>query len=149
MLIRRIALVVLTLALGSTQATNAQDGASALDPKAKQEANNLAHEHLICAAYATIVAACMIQKNGENDPTGQRYKEVGLALMERGFRIGDIAGVSFNASKARFEMASQEMREKIENSCSNISILLQEHMNACVTLHNEGPDRLRTIVSGK
>jgi hypothetical protein len=69
--IRRIALV-LTLALDSAQATSAQDGAFPLKRKAMQEANNLAHEHLICAAYAIIVAACMIQKSGENDPTGQR-----------------------------------------------------------------------------
>ena len=143
MLIRRIALA-LTLALGS-----AQDGAFALNRKAMQDANNLAHEHLICAAYFTIVAACMMQRDGEKDPTGLRYKEVGEALIERGFRIGEIAGVSFNASKARPEVAIQEMREKIEHSCSNISILLQEHMNACVTLHNEGPDRLRAIVSGE
>ncbi|MGV7212514.1 hypothetical protein [Bradyrhizobium sp. UFLA05-112] len=148
MLIRRIALV-LSLALGTTQAMSAQDAAFPLNRQAMQEANNLAHEHLICAAYANIVAACMIMKNGERDPTGQRYKEVGGALMERGFRIGEVAGVSFNASKARLEMAHQEMTEKIEKSCSNISILLQEHMNACVTLHNEGPDRLRAIVAGK
>ena len=149
MLIRRIALV-LTLALGSAQAANAQDGALALNRKAmQQEFNNLAHEHLICAAYANIVAVCMIQKNGEKDPTGQRYQEVSGALMERGFRIGEVAGVSFNASKARFEMANQEMMEKTEKNCSNISILMQEHMDACVTLYKEGPDRLRAITSGK
>jgi hypothetical protein len=91
----------------------------------------------------------MMQRDGEKDPTGLRYKEVGEALIERSFRIGEMAGVSFNASKARLEIASQEMREKIEHSCSNISILLQEHMNACVALHNEGPDRLRAIVSGE
>src|SRR6516165_9647875 len=140
MLIRRIALVLI-LALGSAQATRAQDGAFALNRKAMQEANNLGHEHQICAAYANIVAVCMIQKNGEKDPTGQRYQEVSGALMERGFRIGEIAGVSFNASKARFEMANQEMMEKTEKNCSNISILMQEHMDACVTLHNEGPAR--------
>jgi hypothetical protein len=122
--------------------------AAAQDPKAmQQKLNNLAHEHLICAAYANISAVCLIQKNGENDPAGQHYKELTGTLMERGFQIGGIAGVSFNASKARFEMANQEMMEKIEKNCSNFSILMQEHLDACVSLYNEGPARLRAISS--
>lgn len=100
-------------------------------------ANNMAHEHLICAAYVTIVSACLIQKN-PNDPLAARYKQYNSALLERGFLIGEIATVSFNASKARFEMARASMMKEIENNCSNVSILLQQHAEKCVALYNEG-----------
>jgi hypothetical protein len=134
-----VAAAALLMATTAARAANLDD--------VLQAANNLAHEHLICAVYANIVAACMIQKN-ENDPTGPRYKELTQTFMERGFRIGDAAGVSFKASKARFEMAGQEMMREIESNCSNISILLQQHLNACVSLHDEGPSRFGAIVNG-
>jgi hypothetical protein len=121
-------------------------GVFARDHKAMmQDANNLAHEHLICAAFSSIVAACMIARD-KDDPTGARYKEIGAAMTERGVRIGEVAGVSFEASKARLEMAYESMMTKIEKSCSNISILLQKHLDACVALHNEGPARLKAAL---
>ena len=122
--------------------------ALALDRNAMRAANNLAHEHMICASYSMIVASCLIEKN-KTDPTGERYKELGGTFIERGVRIGDIAGVSVKASEARLKVASQSMLEEIENNCSNISILMQNHMKACLTLHNEGPNRLRAIAFGK
>jgi hypothetical protein len=145
MFVGRIALV-LAFALGSTQVSRAQDSAHPLDRKAMQDANNLAHEHMICAAFAAIVSGCMILRD-KTDPVGKRYEEVGAALTDRGLRIGEVGGVSRKASEARLEMAYEDMMEKIEHSCANISVLLQKHMKACVALHNEGPDRLRAIVT--
>ena len=136
------------LALSLAIVLTLSDSAFALDRNAMQAANNLAHEHMTCAAHSLIVASCLIEKD-KTDPTGERYKELGGTFIEREVRIGDIAGVSFKASEARLKMANQSMLEEIENNCSNISILLQKHLKACITLHNEGPDRLRAIAFGK
>ncbi|KRR21393.1 hypothetical protein CQ14_07015 [Bradyrhizobium lablabi] len=129
------AVAAMMLAATSAQADKLLDGV-----------NNLAHEHMICAAYTAIVTACLIQKE-PNDPAVAQYQTYTGNLLTRGLQTGKVAGVSQKAAEARISIAREEMMEEIEKTCSNISILLHKHANSCKALLANGPERLQALIT--
>lgn len=127
--------VAVALGLGASHALG--QSLEAID----MAANNLSHEAAICLSYYSFAAHC-IGRNPDQAELSQKYNETAghaKMIMET---AGELAGVSEQAHAARVEMALQEMKAATDNSCTNISVLLAEHSDSCLSLLERPDDRL-------
>jgi hypothetical protein len=111
--------------------------ARAVEDEANRFANNFSHENLICGVYHSLVAQCVANRD-PNDPLAETYRQTSMAFIERSVKVGRAIGLSEKALTARVEIAQQGMRSEIENTCTNISVLLQQHAKQCKRLLEDG-----------
>jgi hypothetical protein len=111
--------------------------AGAVEDEANRIANNFSHENLICGVYHSLVSQC-VTKRDPNDPLAETYRQTSTAFIGRSVKIGRAIGLSEKALTARVEIAQQGMLSEIENTCTNISVLLQQHAKQCKRLFEDG-----------
>ena len=111
--------------------------ARAVEDEATRIANNFSHENLICEVYHSLVAQCVANRD-PNDPLAASYRKTSAAFVERSVKVGQAIGLSEKALSARVEIAQQGMFSEIENTCTNISVLLQQHAKQCKRLLEDG-----------
>ena len=113
--------------------------AGAVEDEATRIANNFSHENnLICGVYHSLVAQC-VENRDPNDPLAKTYRQTSTAFTERALKLGQLIGLSEKALIARVQIAQQDMFSEIENTCTNISVLLQQHAKQCKRLFEDGP----------
>lgn len=117
--------------------------ARAAEDEAQRIANNFSHENLICGVYHSLVSQCLANRDLK-DGLVEQYQQTSMAFIERSVKIGRAAGLSEAALSARVDIAQQDMRSEIENSCTNIAVLLRKHAQQCKQLYENGPKMFTT-----
>jgi hypothetical protein len=112
--------------------------ARAVEDEAHRIANNFSHENLICGVYHSLVSQCAANRDPK-DELVERYRQTSMTFIERAVKVGRVIGLSEKALSARVEIAQQGMLSEIENTCTNISVLLQQHAQQCKRLYEDGP----------
>lgn len=107
----------------------------------KQRINNFSHENTVCGVYYTVVGVCL-GKDRPNDAAAKQYLTSSNTFFERAGQTGHLAGVSAKAIEARTTIATEEMKEQIDDNCSNIAVLLQKYAKTCKVLIENAAERL-------
>jgi hypothetical protein len=122
--------------------------AGAAEDETDRLANNFSHENLICGVYHSLVSQCLANRDPK-DQLVERYRQTSMTFVKRSVEVGQAIGLSEKALTARMEMAQEKMMSEIENTCTNISVLLQKHAQQCKQLLEDGPksfgDAMRRI----
>jgi hypothetical protein len=113
-------------------------GMGAAEDETQRIGNNFSHENLICGVYHSLVMRCAANRDPK-DEIVEKYRQTSMTFIERSVSVGKVVGLSEKALTARMEMAQQEMMSDIENTCTNISVLLQKHAMQCKRLYEDGP----------
>jgi len=113
--------------------------------KAKRIANNFSHQNLICSVYSRFVAACLGNRDKQDTLVGQ-YEKLAETFAKRSAETAVVAGVSAKALEARMQIAVDEMKEDIDNDCTNVSVILQKHARACKELAEKGPSDFANMI---
>ena len=130
---KRLAAAALIAALAMTGPK-----ARAAEDPANRIANNFSHENLICGVYHSLVMQCAANRDPK-DEIVEKYRQTSMTFIERSVKVGQAIGLSEKAISARMEIAQQGMMSEIENTCTNISVLLQQHAQQCKRLYEDGP----------
>jgi len=112
--------------------------AKAVEDEVTRVANNFSHENLMCGVYHSLVAQCLTNRD-QNDPLAESYRQTSMTFTKRAVEVGQLIGLSEKALSARVQIAQQGMHSEIENTCTNISVLLQQHAKQCKRLLEDGP----------
>jgi hypothetical protein len=123
----------------------------AVEDEAHRIANNFSHENLICGVYHSLVSQCAANRDPK-DHLVKTYRKTSMTFIERSVKVGQAIGLSEKALTARMEIAQQGMLSEIENTCTNISVLLRRYAQQCKRLLEDGPksfsdeiDRIETL----
>lgn len=122
---------------------------SALAQDASQIAGtNFAHEHMICSAYYSITAECVLTRPDlpGADDLATRLRGVAETLFGRGVEFGKVAGVSQKAGLARLELALSDMMADMDQSCANIAVLNVKNAEPCRFLSEHPSERLGQLL---
>ena len=123
-----VALVaVLTLTVRATRAA---------DDEAYRITNKFSQENLICGAYYSLVSQCLA-KDGPKDELDKKYRQASLTFIERAVKVGQ--GIGLSEKTLSVESAKRDMMSEIEDTCTNISVLLEKHAQRCKRLFEDGP----------
>ena len=117
---------VLTLTVHATRAA---------DDEAHRITNKFSQENLICGAYYSLVSQCLA-KDGPKDELVEKYRQASLTFIERAVKVGREIGLSEKALSV--ENAKQAMMSEIEDTCTNVSVLLEKHAQRCKRLFEDG-----------
>jgi hypothetical protein len=66
------------------------------------------------------------------------YRQNSMTFVDRSLKMGRAIGLSEKALAARLEIAQQGMYSEMENNCTNVSVLLQQHAKQCKFLFENG-----------
>ena len=123
-----VALVaVLTLTVRATRAA---------DDEAYRITNKFSQENLVCGAYYSLVSQCLA-KDGPKDELDKKYRQASLTFIERAVKVGQ--GIGLSEKTLSVESAKRDMMSEIEDTCTNISVLLEKHAQRCKRLFEDGP----------
>lgn len=90
--------------------------------------NNLSHEAADCTAYLILVQNCI----GESDQAlADTYGVMAQRALQAALVFGEGANLLPETTTARVEMSAKGMMERVGQSCSNVSILLNEKSEVC------------------
>jgi len=117
---------VLTLTVRATRAA---------DDEAYRITNKFSQENLVCGAYYSLVSQCLA-KDGPKDELVEKYRQASLTFIERAVKVGREIGLSEKALSV--ENAKQAMMSEIEDTCTNVSVLLEKHAQRCKRLFEDG-----------
>ncbi len=132
-------LVLIGLGLGSTS--------TAQETKLQQAAlSELSSELTECAVYYSLGAQCVENSPGHSNDTVERSRAVANSLVHMAEQFGRAGGVSQKAMEARIRLYADQMFKEIENSCANISILMEKHGQSCRRLAEAPNTRLQEIL---
>jgi hypothetical protein len=118
---------VLTLTVHATRAA---------DDEAHRITNKFSQENLICGAYYSLVSQCLA-KDGPKDELDKKYRQASLTFIERAVKVGQ--GIGLSEKTLSVENAKRDMMSEIEDTCTNISVLLEKHAQRCKRLFEDGP----------
>ena len=118
---------VLTLTVRATRAA---------DDEAYRITNKFSQENLICGAYYSLVSQCLA-KDGPKDELDKKYRQASLTFIERAVKVGQ--GIGLSEKTLSVESAKRDMMSEIEDTCTNISVLLEKHAQRCKRLFEDGP----------
>lgn len=99
---------------------------------AKEVANNVSHEYVVCAAYYAIVASAL--ENSGKQETAVDYKEVyenTITLAVTSATIGRDAEMAMDVTTSRLLMEMDAMEASIDNDYANISLLMGKYLKRC------------------
>jgi hypothetical protein len=99
--------------------------------------NNLQQDYVTCAAFFTLTAGALEKRSNE---TAQGYLDASDQALTVALQIADIVTISEDATRARYEMALDEMTNRIDSNFNNFSILMNDHLRKCQNLMNN-PDQ--------
>lgn len=102
--------------------------------------NNTSHELTICAAYYFVAAGGI--RNSGDEATARQYDDAANHAVQLAGVMGEEIGLSEAGFLARLDMAMQEMVRKIDSNYVNISILLRDYSEPCVSLLNNPEHRV-------
>ena len=119
---------VLTLTVHATRAA---------DDEAHRITNKFSQENLICGAYYSLVSQCLA-KDGPKDELDKKYRQASLTFIERAVKVGQ--GIGLSEKTLSVESAKRDMMSEIEDTCTNISVLLEKHAQRCKRLFEDGPE---------
>ena len=118
---------VLTLTVRATRAA---------DDEAYRITNKFSQENLICGAYYSLVSQCLA-KDDPKDELVKKYRQASLTFIERAVKVGQ--GIGLSEKTLSVESAKRDMMSEIEDTCTNISVLLEKHAQRCKRLFEDGP----------
>ena len=122
-----VALVaVLTLTVRATRAA---------DDEAYRITNKFSQENLVCGAYYSLVSQCLA-KDGPKDELVEKYRQASLTFIERAVKVG--RGIGLSEKALSVENAKRDMMSEIEDTCTNVSVLLEKHAQRCKRLFEDG-----------
>jgi hypothetical protein len=113
-------------------------GAIGQEDRLRQVFNNLAHDHIACAAYFTIGAQCAARSN--QPELGKRLEVISDEIMKRAATYTKEAGLRDETILARFKLAINGMMRDMEKDCGNVSIVMAQHNDACEVI-TKAPDK--------
>ena len=102
--------------------------------------NNLAHEYAECAAYFGIVSMAL-QNTNAPEPAAQ-YDTLMTQALQYANTTGKAIGLLQATTDSRVSIAIDEMRAKINDNTSNISILFSEYMEPCTSAMEDPEGRI-------
>lgn len=112
--------------------------------------NEISGEMLECSVYFQIAASCV---RGHPDPNVPKLIADLKARSEKigilGMKIGRTVGVTDDAVAARMKLMNVDMMKRLNNNCTNISILLERYSDFCKQLVENADPRLDEIMHGK
>ena len=91
----------------------------------EQAITNQAHELAECGVYYLIMAECARNTDPESDLADNLENSAGWAT-ENAVELSN-----FEVTEARVQLAEKDLRSKMENQCSNASILINEYNDVC------------------
>lgn len=102
--------------------------------------NNLSHEYATCAAYFGIVSIAL---ENSNDPaTAAQYDTLMTQALQYANTTGKAIGLLQETTDTRVAIAIDDMRAKINDNTSNISILFGEYMEPCTSAMEDPEGRI-------
>ena len=104
--------------------------AHAASPRPEQVTNEVAFELAECAAYFAIFSVAM--ENSNNPDLAQGFKQYGDDALGKAVIATKKAGLKGETVTARYDMALQEMADRIGNNTSNLSILMADYDDRCI-----------------
>ena len=116
----------------------------------KRAINEVSGELLECSVYFLTTAFCV---QGHPDPSvPQLIKDYNAQASKTGtlaITIGRSVGVTDEAVGARSRLMHADMMKKLNNNCTNISVLLEKYSNFCKQLTENADPRLAELLQGK
>ena len=109
--------------------------AKAVEDEVHRIANNFSHENLICGAYYSLVSQCLA-KDDPKDDLVKKYRQASLTFIERAVKVG--RGIGLSEKALSVENAKRDMMSEIEDTCTNVSVLLEKHAQRCKRLFEDG-----------
>jgi hypothetical protein len=104
--------------------------AHAASPTPEQIVNEVAVEMAECAAYFAI---CSVALENSNSPDlAEGLKQYGDDALRKALIASRQAGLTDEIVVARYDMALQEMGDRIGNNTSNLSILMADYDDRCI-----------------
>ena len=83
-----------------------------------------------------MVSQCLA-KDGPKDELDKKYRQASLTFIERAVKVGQ--GIGLSEKTLSVESAKRDMMSEIEDTCTNISVLLEKHAQRCKRLFEDGP----------
>jgi hypothetical protein len=117
------------------------------DREYRQALNNLAHEQVICAAYMTVVNACLI--NAGEKALSEQNTKMGAALLQAALMVGAEAKLLPETTGARLKISIAKHQKAIANNCSNISILSAKYAYQCKALAEDPTKRGEELIDAE
>jgi hypothetical protein len=133
------AIFVLVVSLAASTNLEASDIA-----RMRQDLNNFSHECLVCNAFYSTVGLCLA-KSQEDPELTNRYQSGANLFWRLAVDTGRIAEVSDQAIAARFELVMAGLMKDIDESCTNIAVILLKYGEKCKSLLEAGPSQLDEI----
>ena len=115
--------------------------AYAAPPTPEQVFNEVAHEMIECAAYFGIVSVAM--ENSNKPDMAEHYKKFGDDALLKALFATKKAGMKDETVSARYQMALNEMSDRIGMNTSNISILMAKYNDVCIEAMTDVNKRLQ------
>jgi hypothetical protein len=107
----------------------------AADDEAHRITNKFSQENLICGAYYSLVSQCLA-KDDPKDDLVKKYRQASLTFIERAVKVG--RGIGLSEKALSVENAKRDMMSEIEDTCTNVSVLLEKHAQRCKRLFEDG-----------
>jgi hypothetical protein len=104
--------------------------AHAASPSPEQVTNEVTFELAECAAYFAICSAAM--ENSNNPDLAQGFKKYRDDALGKALIATKKARLKGETVTARYDMALQEMADRIGNNTSNLSILMADYDDRCI-----------------
>lgn len=122
--------------------------------------NDLSHEYTICASYFILQAGALkkyAKEKAKNEAevkstleTSDKYmsyynNSFTYAATLAGF--GRSSEMAINVAKSRFELELDSMKKQIDGDFSNMSILMNKHLDTCIDLVQNANKKLEVLAS--
>jgi|SoiMethySBSTD1v2_1073268.scaffolds.fasta_scaffold00799_48 hypothetical protein len=107
----------------------------------RQAMNNLQHEMTQCSAFFALSAACIEDMpKPDAKKLAANYNKAGLEILGKAWEIGASLGMTDDAMNSRAMLATDEMKELVSDSCTNIASALVRYGSSCKELY-QTPDK--------
>jgi hypothetical protein len=108
--------------------------------------NELSVELQQCSQYLLISSICMKDFPNPDAPAlATDYLASANRIGELAFSLAGAAGISSEATKARMRLINVEMMKSIDDSCGNISILIERYSSFCKAMLKDPAPRLKEL----
>jgi hypothetical protein len=108
----------------------------------KRLRNNIHRDMTTCVAFFRLVNEC-IAKNPQYAKTVAAYAKAIDELLYKSILLGKQVGISDDDAKSLLATAADEMMQFINKDCTNLSSLLDRHLDKCTAVASDPMNPLK------
>ena len=117
----------------------------------KHALSQLSDELAACDAYCLIISRCLGGPKSAQDPANlslsQQYADRAKTLRRLAFLFSESEGRADAATSAFIDRVTQNVMQRIRQSCANITTVVNEHGQECQQLAEHPDDRLEMLLN--